>query len=62
MAFEMGVDSITIMFNSGAIYLYDYQSAGEYHVEQMKRLAKSGEGLNGYIKQYVDGNYAKKFA
>ena len=62
LAYEVGQDSITIMFNSGDVYLYDYRSAGQHHIEQMKELAVVGEGLNGYIRQYVQGNFAKKFA
>lgn len=58
--YEIGADSITVKFTTGATYLYNYQSAGRQHIEQMKSLAIAGHGLNGYIKRYVNSGYAKK--
>ncbi len=59
-AFETTADSITIQFSTGATYLYNYQSAGSHHIEQMKVLAHAGEGLNSYTKRYVNRGYAAK--
>lgn len=52
-AFELGQDSITVEFNDGATYLYDGASTGTTHIDQMKRLACAGYGLNSYIIQCV---------
>ena len=59
-AYETSSDSITVRFKTGAVYLYNYSSPGAVHVEEMKRLAESGDGLNSYIGKNVRKNYAKK--
>lgn len=59
-AYEINEDSITVYFKTGAVYLYTYTSTGVTHIEEMKRLAKSGDGLNSYISRKVKGNYAKR--
>lgn len=58
LAFETTVDSITIEFRSGGIYLYNYVRPGQVHVEQMKSLAVAGKGLNTYINKYVREQFA----
>lgn len=57
-AFEIGSDYIIVKF-SGTVrtYRYSYRKAGQNHVEAMKRLARSGTGLNSYINQYVKKLY-----
>lgn len=59
-AYEIGHDSITVEFNDGAVYLYTNGSAGAQNIEEMKRLAIAGRGLNGFINKYVRKNYARK--
>ena len=59
-AYEIGEESITVRFKTGAVYLYNYLSTGALHIEQMKRLAEAGDGLNSYIGRKVKGNYAKR--
>lgn len=59
-SYYIGKESIQIRFNDGRTYLYTYESAGESNVEQMKELAKNGEGLNGFIKSNVNKNYASR--
>ncbi|MDQ7827002.1 MAG: hypothetical protein RDV48_29670 [Candidatus Eremiobacteraeota bacterium] len=59
--YEIGEDSIRVAFDDGWKYLYTYQSAGSHHIEQMKQLALYGQGLNSYIKKYVEKKYARKF-
>jgi len=56
-AYNIGPDFIDVMFNSGQVYRYSYDSAGEDNVEEMKRLAESGSGLNSYILAYVKEDY-----
>lgn len=50
-AYEIGTESITVQFGSGAVYLYTYQSAGSSNIEKMKSLAVAGEGLNSFINR-----------
>lgn len=53
-AYETGPDYILVQFSeSFKIYRYSYRRAGKRHVEQMKKLAKAGRGLSGYISRYV---------
>lgn len=48
--YEIGDDYIDVIFYGTAkTYRYSYASAGRQHVEQMKRLAQQGMGLNSYI-------------
>jgi hypothetical protein len=59
-AYELGSDSITVEFGDGDVYRYTYQSAGRENVEQMKKLAVAGKGLNGFISREVKERYAVK--
>lgn len=54
-AFETGRDFIRIMFVSGPTYRYSYDRPGNFHVEKMKKLALSGQGLATYINKHVRG-------
>ncbi len=58
-AYEIGPGSITIRFSTGGTYLYDGSAPGAWHVAQMQRLARAGDGLNTYINQHVRENAAK---
>lgn len=60
-AYEIGSDYIVVQFSGTAKpYRYSYGGgAGQKHVETLKRLARSGSGLNGYINQYVKNMYDK---
>lgn len=59
-AFQIGTDSIIIRFKPGGTYRYDAVKPGKRHVEKMKKLALSGDGLATYINQEVRDNYAAK--
>lgn len=59
-AHEIGEDSITVRFRSGGTYLYTYASTGEDRIEQMKALAKAGEGLSSYISQVVKLDFEER--
>ena len=53
-SYDIGDDFIVVRFRgSYRDYKYSYQKAGQHHVEQMKRLAQRGAGLNSYINRYV---------
>lgn len=59
-AFEIGTDFIMVKFyTTSKLYTYSYQSAGEEKVEEMKRRALSGHGLNEYINRYARNDYVK---
>ena len=58
-AYEVGDDFIRIQFTSGSIYLYTYDSADEADIEEMKELAKDGEGLTRFINDFRPG-YARR--
>ena len=52
--YEIGKAFIEVCFNGTTrSYRYSYEKAGRVHVENMKRLARSGHGLNGYINRYA---------
>ena len=58
-AFSIGVDYIDVQFNGGSVYRYSYRSAGREKVEQMKRLAVQGIGLNSYIMRNARKDYER---
>ena len=58
--YEIGEDSIKVEFSDGALYLYNYHSAGSHNIEKMKGLAIAGEGLNSYINKNARKGYAEK--
>ena len=58
--YEIGPDYIRVQFKDGSVYLYTYTSAGSSNIEEMKRLAAAGDGLNAFINKNVRKRYAKK--
>ena len=58
-AYEEGTDFIRIRFTSGSVYLYTYESACKEDIEEMKELAREGEGLTRFINEVQPG-YAKR--
>ena len=56
---KRGPDFIRIRFTSGSIYLYTYDSACEEDIEEMKELAKEGQGLTRFINEVQPG-YVKE--
>ena len=58
--YNIGEDYIDVMFSNGAVYRYSYRSAGVAKVEEMKRLAVAGQGLNSYIMRHARFNYERK--
>ena len=48
--YEIGTDYIDVIFNgTDKKYRYSYNSAGKENVENMKKLAEIGNGLNSFI-------------
>lgn len=58
-AFDIGGDYIDVQFNGGAVYRYSYRSAGKEKIEEMKKLAVQGCGLNSYIMRNARKDYEK---
>lgn len=58
-AYFIGNDFIDVQFVKGNSYRYSYRTAGIDKVEQMKKLAQQGYGLNTYIKCYANNDYEK---
>ena len=57
-AYEIGTDFIRVKFSgTSRTYTYSYRKAGNYHVENMKNLARNGNGLNSYINRHVKNLY-----
>jgi hypothetical protein len=58
--YELSDDSITVIFNDGAMYVYTNISTGRDNVSRMKVLAQAGQGLNRFINAKVKRSYARK--
>jgi hypothetical protein len=58
LAYLIAPRSIRVKFVDGRVYTYSYASAGRDRVEQMKLLARAGQGLSTYISKYVRDAYA----
>lgn len=58
--YEIGHDWIRVIFRDGGTYLYTYESTGEHNIEEMKKLAHEGMGLNSFINRFVRKNYQAK--
>jgi macrodomain Ter protein organizer (MatP/YcbG family) len=59
-AYEIGSDYIIVKFSdSTRTYRYSYRKAGQNHVENLKQLAQSGNGLNSYVNKHVKNLYDK---
>ncbi|MDC5554127.1 Uncharacterised protein [Acinetobacter baumannii] len=57
-AYEIGDTYIRVQFNrTFKIYTYSYRSTGAVRVEDMKQLARNGDGLNSYIMRYAKTLY-----
>ncbi|MCZ8253219.1 MAG: hypothetical protein O9318_12170 [Hylemonella sp.] len=53
-AYSYGDDWIEVQFKNGVVYEYRASEIGQYHIDSMKRLADSGDGLNAYIMKNPD--------
>jgi hypothetical protein len=63
VAYELGVDSITVQFKSGTWrhYVYNANRPGAAIVSELQRLAVAGAGLNSYISRSVKKNFDNKY-
>lgn len=60
--YEYGEDYIRVQFKDGSTYEYTSASAGTSNIEEMKRLADCGDGLNSFINRCVRKRYSRKIA
>ena len=60
--YQIQDEAIIIEFKTGALYVYSYNCPGVMEVEDMKRLAVEGRGLNSYIATKVRKNYDERLA
>lgn len=60
IAYEIGVDNIIVFFKGGSVYLYNNFATGSMNIQEMKRLAVLGQGLNSFIGRRVKKNFAMK--
>ena len=58
--YDVTPTAIVVTFGDGHVYRYDHARPGPAVVDQMKRLAAAGRGLNGYINRAVRGRYAAR--
>jgi hypothetical protein len=58
--YDIGDDYITVYFTDNTVYQYNYSSAGVLNIEQMKRLAIAGHGLNNFIMNNVKRSYSRR--
>lgn len=57
-AYEIGANYITVkFFGTWKTYTYSYCSAGRENVEEAKRLARQGYGLNSFIMREMKYDY-----
>jgi hypothetical protein len=53
-AYEYADEWIKVYFRHGGTYEYRASKIGATHINTMKRLADSGDGLNAYINTHKD--------
>lgn len=53
-------DHILVYFKDRSLYTFSYDRPGMRHVEELKRRAFYGIGLNSYINKHVKSWYADK--
>ena len=58
--YESGNAYIIVEFSDRWKYTFSYKKAGRNHVEEMKRLAEKGQGLNSYIMLCVKEKWDSK--
>ncbi len=63
VSYVISEDSIHVVFKSGKQrnYLYNNSRPGRSVVDQMKRLAEQGYGLNSYISTTVKTKFFRKW-
>ena len=60
-SYSIDENSITILFDNESFYLYSIMKVGLANMNQMKKLALQGLGLNSFINKNVSKLYDKKW-
>ena len=60
IAYEIGLDYITVLFEDETAYRYDYANPGPEATKDMKQLAIAGRGLNTYLNQFIRSSYSAR--
>ncbi len=50
-----------MQFKNRSVYLYTYESAGKYNIEEMKSLAEAGDGLKYGVFATCTGSEGETF-
>ncbi|MFG6655759.1 hypothetical protein ACG0Z5_14985 [Scandinavium sp. M-37] len=58
IAYEIAPDSIKVQFQDRKVYVYNASRPGQQIVNEMKKLATEGSGLNSYINRIVRKNFS----
>jgi hypothetical protein len=59
-SYEIGNDYIAVKFKGkNKIYVYSYSTAGAQNVDQAKKIAENGSGLNNYIMLNMKNNFER---
>ena len=59
-SYEIGNDYIAVKFKGkNKIYVYSYSTAGAQNVDQAKKLAENGSGINNYIMLNMKNNFER---
>jgi hypothetical protein len=59
-SYVIGDDRISVQFKDGSTYLYTNARTGIRNIDQMKKLAVQGRGLNSFINTNVRKLYEAK--
>ena len=62
VAYEIAAGEITVKFSDGWHYLYSIQSTPPDNIQEMKRLAAQGRGLNSFIRREVRKGFLRKWS
>lgn len=61
VAYETAQSEITVKFSDGYHYLYSTESTSLSNIQEMKRLADQGVGLNSFIQRVVKKEFVRKW-
>lgn len=60
VGFEDDLQGLTVLFDDGHVYLYTNLQPGHHDLQEMRRCAHRGWGLNAYINRHVRRRYARR--
>lgn len=60
VGYSSGMSYIEIYYDNGYVFKYTEESIGKTHLEELKRLAELGFGLNDYIKTHCYNKHVSR--